>query len=174
VEMHGGTVEAASAGPNHGSRFTVRLPRVVSGGRVPHERRVPPTVVATKPSGRTVLVVEDNADVREMLRMLLQLQGHEVHEAADGHAGLEAAVGLRPDIALIDIGLPGMDGYELARTLRQLEGSTPLLVAVTGYGRSEDRQRMQQAGFHAHLVKPVDPERIREIVDRAPLRDRRA
>jgi CheY-like chemotaxis protein len=112
-----------------------------------------------------VLVVEDNDDSRAMLRELLGLLGHEVHEAADGREGLEMALTLRPDVALVDLGLPGLDGFEVARQLRAAdERRTMLLVAVTGYGRDEDRVRSREAGFDHHLVKPVDPEALHGIL----------
>jgi two-component system, sensor histidine kinase len=105
-----------------------------------------------------VLIVEDNADVRDMLRVLLEVGGHEVHEAEDGPTGLQTALAARPDVAFIDIGLPSMDGDELVQHIRtQAEGPLPILVALTGYGRSKDRQRMEVAGFHAHLIKPARP-----------------
>jgi PAS domain S-box-containing protein len=166
VEMHGGSIEAMSDGPDRGSRFTVRLP-VAAVPQVQGERSPAPTVTAS-PSGRRVLVVEDNADVRGLLRMLLELDGHEVLEAADGPAGLQAALDSRPDVAFIDLGLPTIDGYELVRELRaRVDGMPPMLVAVTGYGRAEDRQRMEGAGFDECLIKPVEPSRIAEVMARA-------
>jgi CheY-like chemotaxis protein len=109
---------------------------------------------------RRILVVEDNTDAREMLRHLLNLAGHEVHEAADGPAGLEAALRLRPDIALVDVGLPGFDGYQLARRVRGSGGPSIYLVALTGYGQPDDRRQAMEAGFDAHLVKPVNPDAL--------------
>jgi CheY-like chemotaxis protein len=112
--------------------------------------------------------VEDNNDTREVLAMALTFDGHEVHEAADGHAGLEAALRLVPDIALIDVGLPGLDGYEVAQRIRATEaGAAMLLVALTGYGQAEDRRRALAAGFDVHLVKPVAPERLAEVLSSA-------
>ena len=171
VELHGGSVTAASGGPGRGSRFTVRLPAAETTER----RRAPEPLVPpmTRPPrlGRRVLIVEDNDDVRAMMRTLLELEGHEVHEAADGPSGLKTAIALRPDVAFIDIGLPGMDGYQLVEQLRAHAGeSSPVLVAVTGYGRIEDRDRMEHAGFDAHLIKPVEPIRIQDIMARAPRR----
>ena len=162
VELHGGTVEAASEGADRGSRFTVRL------------RAVPTPAMGAKPapgSGRVatrrVLVIEDNDDAREMLRHLLEAAGNEVHEAADGRRGLEMALSLRPDVALIDLGLPGLDGYEIARQLRASdERRAILLVAVTGYGSPEDRERSLLAGFDVHLVKPVDPDMLAGVLAR--------
>jgi PAS domain S-box-containing protein len=158
VELHGGTVEAASAGPGRGSTFTVRLPILAA----PPESRDAARPAVPGPA-RRVLVVEDNDDAREMLRNLLHLFGHEVHEACDGAAGIELARRLRPDAALIDIGLPGIDGYEVARRIR---GDVPAarLVALTGYGQPEDRERALAAGFDVHLVKPVDPEQLERLL----------
>jgi CheY-like chemotaxis protein len=124
---------------------------------------------------RRVLVVEDNADAREALCTALRLDGHEVHEAADGPAGLEAAVRLSPDVALLDVGLPGLDGYELAQRIRAGEaGSRMLLVALTGYGQADDRRRAVASGFDVHLVKPVAPERLAEVLSGAPAATRRS
>ena len=104
--------------------------------------------------------MEDNVDAREMLRHLLNLAGHEVHEAADGPTGLEAALRLRPDVALVDVGLPGFDGYQLARRVRGSPGPFIYLVALTGYGQPDDRRHAMEAGFDAHLVKPVNPDAL--------------
>jgi CheY-like chemotaxis protein len=105
-----------------------------------------------------------------MLRTLLELEGHDVHEAAHGPTGVERALDVPPDVAFIDIGLPGIDGYQVVQQVRARSSEPPLLVAVTGYARSEDRQRMEQAGFDANLIKPVEPTRIQEIMTRAPRR----
>jgi signal transduction histidine kinase/ActR/RegA family two-component response regulator len=156
TELHGGRVDAASAGAGHGSTFTVRLPALSAPP-------APAPGVAAAPSdgaARRILVVEDNTDAREMLRHLLNLAGHEVHEAADGPGGLEASLRLRPDIALVDVGLPGFDGYELARRVRGSAGPSIYLVALTGYGQPDDRRLAMEAGFDAHLVKPVNPDAL--------------
>ena len=106
-----------------------------------------------------------------MMRTLLELEGHEVHEAADGPSGLKTAIDVRPDVAFIDVGLPGIDGCQVVEQLRAHAGELPpVLVAVTGYGRIEDRDRIERAGFDAHLIKPVEPIRIQEIMARAPRR----
>jgi CheY-like chemotaxis protein len=121
-----------------------------------------------QPSRRTlrILLVEDHADIADFIRMQLEMWGHEVAVAADGPAGLAAALRLPPDIALLDVGLPGMDGYELAVRIRQeIPSAAVRLVAMTGYGRPEDRARAAAAGFDAHLVKPVDPSDLRGIVE---------
>jgi len=115
---------------------------------------------------KRVLVVEDNPDVAELMRLQLRMWGHEVSTAEDGHSGLQAALRLRPDVALIDVGLPGLDGYEVARQVRSAEGGDRIrLVALTGYGRPEDRDRALAAGFDAHLVKPVDPRQLQDLLD---------
>jgi protein-histidine pros-kinase len=171
VELHGGSIAATSPGPGHGSRFTVRLP--VAGIAVGEKsvRRRPSLNVTTSLSGRRVVLVEDNEDVRAMMRTLLELEGHEVYEAGDGPSGVKTAIEVRPDVAFIDIGLPGIDGYQVAHQVRAMSNQAPpVLVAVTGYGRSEDRHRMEEAGFDAHLIKPVEPVRIHEIMARAPRR----
>jgi signal transduction histidine kinase/ActR/RegA family two-component response regulator len=157
TELHGGTVRAESPGPGKGSVFTVELPRITTPE--PPGRTAP--AGALRSGRRRILVIEDNDDSREMLRMLLTLAGHEVHEAADGPTGLVVARTVVPDVALIDVGLPALDGYEVARRLRGAEeGKAMRLIAITGYGQADDRQRARQAGFDAHLTKPVSPERL--------------
>jgi CheY-like chemotaxis protein len=108
-------------------------------------------------SGRSILIIEDNADARDALRVLLELEGHLVEGAAEGMKALEIARAQDPDIALVDIGLPGIDGYEVARQMRAGGGRRPVLIALTGYGQPEDRRRATEAGFDEVLVKPVDP-----------------
>jgi CheY-like chemotaxis protein len=115
---------------------------------------------------RSVLVIEDNPDAREALVALLELDGYHVESAADGPTAIELTRAKRPDVALVDIGLPGIDGYEVARRIRGLGGQQPTLVALTGYGQPEDRQRAVEAGFDAHLVKPVDPSNLAELLSR--------
>lgn len=117
-------------------------------------------------SKRRVLIVEDNQDAGEMYRILIELAGHEVMLAENGARGLELLKSARPDIALVDIGLPGMDGYEIARRFRaEPDADKVLLVALTGYGSSSDRDRSRQAGFDLHLIKPVDPQALQELLD---------
>lgn len=114
---------------------------------------------------RRILIVEDSRDSRDMLRYLLERAGHEVHEAGDGPSGVEAILKVRPDIALVDVGLPGLDGYEVARRVRASEGGrTVRLVALTGYGLPEDHRRSHEAGFDTHLVKPVDAARLAAVI----------
>jgi CheY-like chemotaxis protein len=121
---------------------------------------------------RRILVIEDNEDAREILRMQLRLEGHEVHEAADGPSGVAATAAVAPDVVLIDVGLPGLDGYEVARRIRATpEGRHLVLIALTGYGQAEDRRRALAAGFDVHLTKPVVPEHLaRAIADAAAAR----
>jgi PAS domain S-box-containing protein len=152
VDLHGARIDAASAGPGRGSAFTIRFPRVEPPGLPPVSK--PPSGEGTAP--RRILIVEDNDDARQMLRHLLELSGHEVHEADNGTTGLERALVLRPDVVLIDLGLPGLDGYEVARRIRASGRKEVVLVAVTGYGQREDRLRASAAGFDAHFTKPVD------------------
>ncbi len=166
VEMHGGTVSAASEGLGRGSTFTVELPLAEQPVDVPVVKAAVPTgrFPVLRRGGLAILVVEDNEDSRDMLQLLLEARGHRVDVAADGTTGLAELLTLRHDVALLDIGLPGFDGYEVARRLRQQrpDGSTRL-IAITGYGQGEDRARALEAGFDEHLVKPVsvvDLERV--------------
>ena len=154
VEMHDGTVLAHSAGVGHGSEFVVRLP--LTSGPFPASSLLP--VVKPVAVLRRILVVDDNKDSAESLATLLQLIGHEVHTAHDGLEAVDTAAKVEPDVILLDIGLPRLNGYEAARRIRQQrrEGSALKLVALSGWGQEEDRRRSEAAGFDAHLVKPVD------------------
>jgi CheY-like chemotaxis protein len=120
-----------------------------------------------KSPGREILIVEDNADARETLKMLLEMMGHKVHIASDGESGVAVAERVKPEIMLVDIGLPRMDGYEVARHIRAANGwpSRPLLIAVTGYGQESDRQRAIAAGFDLHMAKPIEPNQLMEVID---------
>jgi PAS domain S-box-containing protein len=162
VERHGGRVTARSAGPALGSEFVVHLPLAAPGAPAPAAA----SPAAPPPAApRRILLVEDNADGREALRSLLELLGHHVQVAEDGHRGVELAFTARPDVGLVDIGLPGIDGYEVARRLRaDPSGRDMLLVALTGYGQPEDERRALEAGFDAHLVKPVDPDVLEDLL----------
>jgi len=133
--------------------------------------RIGPSVEAAVVMPRLdILVIEDNADGREMLRVMLEVDGHRVRVAEEGRSGVKLARAARPDVALIDIGLPGLDGYEVGRRLRAELGRSIRLVAVTGYGQADDRKKSSDAGFDAHLVKPVTPEALRDaLVHRSPL-----
>jgi CheY-like chemotaxis protein len=153
AELHGGAAAAASAGRGRGSEFTVRLPSIAQPALRSSEKTLP-----AKVERRDILIVEDNPDAAETLRKLLELSGHRVRIERDGVAGLQALLARPPQIALIDIGLPRMDGYELVRRARAgLDGfEPPFMVAVTGYGLPEDRRRALDSGFDEHVTKPVD------------------
>ena len=160
VEMHGGTVRAQSDGIGKGSRFLVRLP-LATKPTLSSDKGV------TSETGRAVRVVliEDNQDSREMLQAMLRLDGHQVESAGDGQKGLETILQQRPDIAVIDIGLPIIDGYQVARQVRQhFSKSEVLLVALTGYGQEKDREAAYQAGFDEHLVKPVNLQKLKQLL----------
>jgi len=156
IEMHSGTVSAASSGPSQGSTFTVRLPVLPEPPALTQTLTHPPP----HPNGKLrVLVVEDNRDAAESLRLLLELLGHEVRVAGTGPEGVKLAHAWDPDVVLCDIGLPGLNGYEVAVQLRQDPVTAGArLIAITGYGQEDDLRRSQVAGFDAHLTKPVDPE----------------
>jgi len=158
AELHNGTVRAQSAGVGQGSEFIVTMP--LAGAAFPV--RANPV---RQGDGRRVLVIEDNEDTAETLKELLELEGHEVHVEADGLAGVEAALQFQPEVILCDIGLPGIDGYEVAR---RLSAARVLLVAVTGYSSPDDVRRAQEAGFHHHIAKPADLEHLVRIVAEAP------
>jgi PAS domain S-box-containing protein len=162
VEMHGGTVEAASAGPGLGSRFTVRLP--AADRRAVGVTREAPRAAPSR--SLKILVADDNADAAESLSVLLEMVGHDVHVAGDGEEALEVARTVRPDLALLDIGMPKLNGYELARKLRAEHPREPVLVAITGWGQRDDLRRAAAAGFDFHLVKPVDPDELIKLITR--------
>ena len=162
VEMHGGSVRAHSEGLGEGSAFIVRLPLTEVKPRPRHaaaER-------ASQHTPRRVLVVEDNIDSAESMLLLLRNVGHEVTVVNDGREAVDAALAFHPDVILLDIGLPGVDGFHLARKLRMLpETSGARLIAVSGYGQEKDREMSKAAGFDLHLVKPVDPRRLTAAID---------
>jgi two-component system CheB/CheR fusion protein len=160
VRMHGGTVEAHSPGLGRGSTFTVRLPLIPGCSAAdPGER---PGADAPR---RRVLIVDDNVDSAELLGALLEVDGHAVELAHDGPAAVTAARAFGPDFVLLDIGLPGLDGYHVIRELRGMPAvAAATIVATTGYGREEDRARCLAAGFDEHLTKPVDMARVRRIL----------
>jgi len=162
VEMHGGRVEAASEGPGRGSEFTIRLPRLALDAPVPA-----PTPAPDRPPGpaRRVLVVDDQPDSTDSLALLLRLRGHEVRTASDGSSALEEFARYRPEVVFLDLGLPGMSGYDVARQLRAMpEARDVRLVALTGYGTEADRERTRAAGFDVHLAKPVDPHAVESLL----------
>jgi signal transduction histidine kinase len=163
TELHGGSIEAESKGPGGGSTFTLRMPRIE------HQAApAPDPAPAAQERGHgkpSVLLIEDNEDGREMMAMMLSCYGYEVQYAEDGLRGLEVAARFRPDLALVDIGLPGIDGYEVARRLRADPATRDIkLIALTGYGLAEDLRRVLDAGFDRHLVKPVDIDHLMEVI----------
>jgi PAS domain S-box-containing protein len=167
VALHGGTVEVRSEGANQGSEFIVRLPAVTAPARSDiardEEDRPPAAQVC-----RRVLVVDDNRDATESMSMLLSVWGHDTRTAHDGPMALEVASEFQPEFVLLDIGLPGMDGYEVARRLQAMPGlKNTVLVAMTGYGQEEDRLRSKAAGFARHMVKPADPAKLRSLIEAA-------
>ncbi len=166
VELHGGTIEAHSEGPGRGATFVVRLPLLTTV----HEAR---STVASVPNGPTlrILVVDDNVDAAEALAALLEISGHATWLAHTGQDALSVAAEQRPDVLLLDIGLPGIDGYEVARRIRADRSvPQPLLVALTGWGAEEDRRKGRDAGFDEHLVKPVDHTRLSTLLRAVPRR----
>lgn len=168
VRMHGGDVTAHSEGPGRGSEFVVRLPTRPAPVK---NRPAPAAAPCINGSKRRILVVDDNRDAAKMLGTLLTIQGHDVEIVHDGPKAVSAVRQSPPDVVLLDIGLPEMDGYEVARRMRELPGfNGTLLVALTGYGRAEDRQRSEEAGFDAHLVKPVSQSALQDVLSRAAAR----
>ena len=164
VQLHGGYVEARSAGVGRGSEFTVRLPAI---DEAPQTARAPHPQQAPRTARRRVLVVDDNRDAAEMLGEALRHEGHEVREAYDGLDALVAAAQFQPQLVFLDLGLPGMDGFEIARRLRadpQFRESLKI-VALTGYGQDQDRRRTAEVGIDRHLVKPVSLDAILEVLN---------
>jgi PAS domain S-box-containing protein len=164
VELHGGSVEAFSAGIGRGSEFVVRLP-ATTPPTVAEKEAESVAAIQAPVRGLRVLLVDDNADSADGLGMLLELQGHEIRVAYDGETALETARSFRPHVALLDIGMPSMDGYELARRLRATpETRHVLLVAMTGWGQEEDQRKSREAGFAHHLVKPFEPATLEKLL----------
>jgi PAS domain S-box-containing protein len=161
VDLHGGDVRAFSKGPGRGSEFVVRLP--LAGADAHSDAGGPP---APSLSPRRIVVIEDNTDAREMLAIALRLAGHDVVEAATGADGIEMARRHRPEVVLVDIGLPDIDGYQVARCLRQEAEGRFRLIALTGYGQARDRALSRAAGFDAHLLKPLDPSTLEAAIQR--------
>ncbi len=157
AELHGGSVEARSPGAGQGSEFVVRLPAAARAAPAP-------SAVPAAPVPLHILVIEDDADTLDTLRLALELDGHRVDAAAGGRLGIELAVAHRPQAVLVDIGLPGIDGYEVARRLRQSLGASVFLVAISGYSDEDRHQRAAEAGFDAHLLKPVDVDELRRVL----------
>lgn len=168
VELHGGHIEARSDGVGHGSEFTIRLPLLADAPRPPSPRAGVEPAAAVR---RRILIVDDSEDGAESLAALLELEGHETFQAHDGIAAIEAAERLRPDVLLLDIGLPKLNGYEVCRRIRRTPwGRDLLIVALTGWGQDDDRQRSRDAGFDAHWVKPVDVDALTTLLASLPRR----
>lgn len=161
VELHGGQVWARSAGRNRGSEFEIRLP--LNEPRAPEAPDSSPEPPG-RASRRRILIVEDNRDARQALRLILELYGYHVSDSAEGAMGIQMAVTGAPDVVLIDLGLPDLDGYEVARGIRRRLGDSVVLIALTGYGDPESRRRTEAAGFDLHLVKPVAPEELVRVL----------
>ena len=163
IELHGGTIEADSAGLGCGSEFTVRLPWRTTPGK---SQNTAPSVIPPQPARqRRILIADDNRDSAETLAALLRMEGHEVTSVHDGPVALSVFSELKPDVALLDIGMPGLTGYEVARKMRQSGPKVPLtLIAITGWGQDIDKERAFAAGFDHHLTKPVDPQRLVELL----------
>ncbi len=162
VELHGGSVSGRSDGPGLGSDFTVTLPLAPRGTAAQVTAAERPRQV----TGRRIAVIDDNVDAAEAMAILLELAGHEVEVTHDGLAGLDLVVRARPDVVICDIGLPGIDGYEVARRVRAEMSDPPTLIALSGYGQREDRERSLDAGFVEHLVKPADPDDVLDCIER--------
>ena len=167
LALHDGTISAESDGLGKGSEFVVRLP-IFHGAREPVAP--PPAVMSNDGHPRRIVVVEDNQDVRDLLRLKLHRLGHEVHAVGDGHAGVQTIVEHKPDLALVDIGLPGLDGYEVAARVRESMGKDVVLVAVSGFGQPEDKRKAIDAGFDEHITKPADVTDIENLLSRLPSR----
>jgi signal transduction histidine kinase len=166
VEAHGGRVEAHSPGPGLGSEFLIRLPFAPTTSAEPTDASVRPTLGDVPARPRRVLVVDDNPDSADTLACLLRMEGHDVRIAYEGAAALEEAEANPPEVAFLDLGMPTMDGYELARRFRANPRlKDVLLVAVTGWGQPGDRRKSGEAGFDRHLIKPVEPHELRELLE---------
>ena len=168
VEMHNGIIQARSEGVGRGCEFVVRLPLAPQATDRDHGAAARPQAeTLPRPSAKRLLVVDDNRDAANSLAMLMRLQGHEVRVAFSGLAALEMLKAYEPDLAFLDIGMPGMDGYEVARRIRGQDGrGNTVLAALTGWGQQEDRRRTAEAGFDYHLVKPPEPKTIEELIAR--------
>ena len=168
VELHGGTISAHSDGVGKGSEFVVRLP-LLSREIAPHAASKPDYPARKTALVRRILIVDDLREGADSLGAMLRALGHEVRVAPDGPTGVALAGETAPDVVLLDIGLPGLDGYEVARRVRALAGDRPVrIVAVTGYGQPEDRRRAFEAGFDAHVVKPVSAELLNQVIAGLP------
>jgi len=169
VEMHGGRIMAHSAGAGGGSEFVIHLPLLSDAGARPEDHAEVPGSRGAPAVSRRILLADDNADALESLATVLRLRGHEVYSAPNGAIALETAARHMPEVALLDIGMPLLDGYEVARRIRAQEwGKSVTLVALTGWGQDSDRRRSQEAGFDTHLVKPLDLDRLTALLAQLP------
>lgn len=169
TELHGGSVSAFSDGKGSGSEFVVRFPLLTEVPESVHPRPQKLTAPA-EIAARHIVIVEDNADIRELLRTKLRHLGHRVDVAEDGIRGVEAIIAAKPDLALVDIGLPGLDGYQVAQRVREEIGDNIHLVALTGYGQAEDRKKALDAGFNVHLTKPANITDVQNVIGNLPPR----
>ena len=167
LQLHGGSISAHSDGVGKGSEFTIRFPLAVQEIATSSVQYTAPQV-GTDDQPRRIVIVEDNPDVRELLRLKLRRLGHEVDAVGDGPEGVRTIVDSRPDLALVDIGLPGLDGYEVAARVRQSLGEGVVLVAVSGFGQPEDKRKALDAGFNEHITKPADVSDIENLLARFP------
>ncbi len=165
VDVHGGSITAHSEGPGHGSEFLVRLPILIEPTDVPRKQDLAEQKAEYFTSELRVLVVDDDQDSTDSLVMLLELMGNDVQTARDGYEAMEVAEAFRPDVAVLDIGMPKLNGYETATRIREQPwGHNIILIACTGWGQEADRQRSRDAGFHHHMVKPVDPQALMRLI----------
>jgi PAS domain S-box-containing protein len=161
VALHGGSIEGHSIGPGRGSRFTVRLPAMISSAEISEEK---PRAAAAAAAQYRILVADDNRDAADSLQRILEVYGHDVRVAYDGGAALQLGEAFEPRVAVLDIGMPGRNGYDVARAMRSRQGRSLTLVALTGWGQEADRRRALEAGFDYHLTKPVDPDALNELL----------
>lgn len=173
VELHEGTITATSEGIGKGSEFAVMLPLASPERRADTQQKKPVTSASTTTAApaRRIAIVEDNKDVRDLLRLKLGRLGHQVFEASDGVSGVEIVLQNQPDLALVDLGLPGIDGYQVAREVREKLGDDVVLVAISGFGQPEDKRRALEAGFDEHITKPADVNDIENLLMRLPDRN---
>jgi CheY-like chemotaxis protein len=169
VSLHGGRVEAHSAGPGQGAQFTVRLPVSASHGE-DREAQKPRDTTALPSPGLRILIADDNKDAADSLQRVLSLYGYDVRVTYDGRGALQLGDTFTPEIAILDIGMPGATGYEVASAMRKRRGNGVTLVALTGWGQEADRRRATDAGFDYHLTKPVDPSLLNELLVEIALR----
>jgi CheY-like chemotaxis protein len=162
AEMHGGTAAAASDGPGQGSLFSVSLPAIEA-------QALAPAPAAAEPAPRRlhkILIIEDNDDARRTLSLALQMSGHQVYAAPDGRAGIATADAIDPEVAVIDIGLPGINGYQVGESLRRAPAhESMVLIALTGYGQPDSLRRARDAGFDEYITKPIEPDRLMRLID---------